>query len=287
VTNRLVSKAEFARIAGVTNGAITKLLKTQLKNTMVGKRIDVNHAKAVKYIKDKADAMTTEPATGIDPLYEYAVEYCQSKKKISISALQRKLRVGYNRAKRIADMMVLAGVDIDGTKSPATPKKKSAHVVKGHNAAKNKKEAESLSELKEEIESGSMVHDIPEDLDDFVDMTLREILQRFGTKTAFLDWLKATKSIEDINEKRLKNAQTRGELVNRDLVKLGVIEPFDTAFNKLLTDGAKTIARRVCAMNGAGRSVADCETFVADQISSFIRPAKAKINRALKKRIKV
>jgi len=113
-------------------------------------------------------------------------------------------------------------------------------------------------------------------------MTLRELIQRFGTDGAFVDWLKATKAIEDINEKRLKNAVTRGELVNIKLVKLGVIEHFETMFNKLLTDGAKTIARRITSMHGAGRSVEDCEAFAADQVSSFIKPAKAKIARALR-----
>ena len=89
-------------------------------------------------------------------------------------------------------------------------------------------------------------------------------------------------AIEDINEKRLKNAQTKGELVSRELVKLGVIDPIDAAHIKLLTDGAKTIARRVTAMHDAGRPLDDVEKFVKNQITSFIRPIKAKVARALK-----
>jgi len=107
-------------------------------------------------------------------------------------------------------------------------------------------------------------------------------VQRFGTATAFLDWLNATKRIEDINEKRIKNATTRGELVSRKLVQVGVIEVFESMFKKMLSDGSKTIARRVHAMAKADREVEDCEKFTADQIGSFIRPAKAKSTRALK-----
>lgn len=284
MVKKLVTKSEFARMAGVSAAAITKALRGALGAAADGNRIDAGHDEAVLYLKNKADAPTPpteQPATGVDPLYESAISYSKSIGRLSISAIQREMKVGYNRAKAIVDMIKLAGVDI--TDPVPTPKpEKPAPVVKGHTARNNAKEAESLKAIKEEIESGTVVHQIPDDLDDFVDMTLREILTRFGTKTAFLDWLKATKSIEDINEKRLKNAQTRGELVNRELIRTGVIEPFDTAFNKLLTDGAKTIARRVTAMSGAGRPVEDCEAFVADQISSFIRPAKAKIIRTLK-----
>ena len=107
------------------------------------------------------------------------------------------------------------------------------------------------------------------------DMTLHELVAKYGTDTAFSDWLKSVRIIEDINEKRLKNTQTIGELVNVQLVKNGVVKPFDMMCDKLLTDGAKTTASRVTTMSGAGRSVEDCEVFVADQVSSFIKLFKA------------
>jgi ribosomal protein S20 len=113
-------------------------------------------------------------------------------------------------------------------------------------------------------------------------MSLRELIGRFGTDIAFKDWLAATKQIEDINEKRLKNATTRGELVSRELVKNHIVEPIDAALQKLLTDGAKTMAKRVDAMINAGRSVDECETYIRETISSFIRPMKTKVSRTLK-----
>lgn len=293
----IVSRSEFARLALVTAGAVTKALRSALAPAAVGKRIDANHPTAVKYIEDHdPDNSNSEagPATGIDVLYEQAVAFFQSRGKISTSSLQREFKIGYNRAKRLTDTIRIADVVTIATKAappppekkaPPPPEKKAlspARVVKGHEARNNTKKSESLNKLNERIEQGETLHEIPDDIKAFVHMTLHELLTRFGTETAFNDWLKATKSIEDINEKRLKNAITRGELVSVKLVKVGVIEHFDTAFNKLLSDGAKTIARRVVAMNGAGRTVQDCEEFVADQISSFIKPAKAKIARTLK-----
>ena len=147
--------------------------------------------------------------------------------------------------------------------------------ARGTNAARETRKRESQAHLTDGI-------DTPDDIKEFYNMTLNEIITRFGTETAFIDWLKASKSIEDINEKRLKNAQTEGKLVSRDLIRIGVIEVIEAAHLKLLTDGAKTIARRVTAMNGSGRSLEDVEAFVVDNMSSHIRPVKVKTRKVLR-----
>ncbi len=45
-----------------------------------------------------------------DPLYDQAVEFVTQTRKVSISSVQRKLKIGYNRAARIVESMELAGV---------------------------------------------------------------------------------------------------------------------------------------------------------------------------------
>ena len=122
---------------------------------------------------------------------------------------------------------------------------------------------------------------MPEDLKLFMHMTLATVIEKFGTDARFLDFLKAVQTIEAINEKRLKNAQTEGELVARDIIRYGVIEPIDNAHIKLLTDGARTIATRSDSMSKANKTVADIEAFVKDQIGSYIRPMKDKVHRNL------
>lgn len=123
--------------------------------------------------------------------------------------------------------------------------------------------------------------DVPDNMQDFADMTIREVVHKFGTDYRMVDYLRALKEIETIDANRVKNAKARGELVHRDLITKGVLDPIDSAHRKMLTDGAKTIAVRMVAMIGAGRDVDELEKFIADQISSFIRPAKAIIKRAL------
>lgn len=45
-----------------------------------------------------------------DPLYDEAVAYVTQSRRASISSVQRKLKIGYNRAARLVEAMEMAGV---------------------------------------------------------------------------------------------------------------------------------------------------------------------------------
>ena len=232
---------------------MTKAARTVLKDAMYGIRIDLSHPVAVKYLERKES-----PLPGIDPLYSEALKACQNNGRYTAHNIKKNINVGYNRAKRI-----LATINAAGADKPVVIKR-----GWGARAETKKKKAREILEN-----------------ESFADMTLTEVVKIYGTDIAFLDWLKAMKEIENINEKRLKNTQTRKELVNIKLVKNGVVKPFTTMSDKLITDGAKTIARRVTSMHGAGRSVKDCEIFVADQISTFIKRMKLDSLRVLRNNV--
>jgi len=120
------------------------------------------------------------------------------------------------------------------------------------------------------------------DIKKILDLSLREILRTFGTKQQFRDWVDLIKSLEIIHEKRLKNAKAEGELVSRDLIKKGVIDPLDNMHKRLLADGARTIARQVHNMSLAGRAVEDCEKYVGERLTSFIQSAKVQAKKNLR-----
>lgn len=56
-SKKLVTKAEFARICGVKPPNLTPMYKNSLKDIIVDNRVDLNHPKAIKYMKKR----------GIDP----------------------------------------------------------------------------------------------------------------------------------------------------------------------------------------------------------------------------
>ena len=276
MVKKLVSRVEFSRQAGVSAAAVTKACNNALKDAVEGKRIDVAHPSAVLYLREKALRQTEPAVTGLDPLYEPAVTFCQKTGSYTIAGLQRELKISFGRAKAIIGVMAASGLrGRESTEQPARPNTPaiSAH-VRGTAAAKETKKRAPPDPV------GML--EIPEDIQSLADMTLRELIEKFGTDIRFVDWLNATQKIEAINEKRLKNAATEGELVSRKLVRTGIVEPIDACHIRLLTDGAKTIARRATAMHAAEKSLEEIEKFVKDQLTSFIRPVKAKVARALK-----
>lgn len=289
MVKKLVSRAEFARQAGVSGAAVTKACNSILKDAVDGKRLDANHPSAVAYLEEKVRAQTPAPATGLDNLYEDAVVWCNEQGRYSTSSIQRHFKIGYNRASAImatmrANGLIPAGMDpLDKTAPPATQKKADPVVttpakphVRGTAAAKEARKRQPPPEERE----GTI--DIPEDIQAFADFTLRELIEKFGTDTRFVDWLSATQKIEAINEKRLKNAQTKGELISRELVRNGVIDTFNAAHLRLLKDGAKSIAAGVISKHSGGAELSEVEAYVSDILGSFIKPVKGKITRVLK-----
>jgi hypothetical protein len=137
-----------------------------------------------------------------------------------------------------------------------------------------------ISPTNEQIEESLSM--LPEDIRELQDLSLRDLLGMFGTVGEMGDFLKATKTMEDIQASKLKNADTEGHLVSRDLVQRGVLNQLDNMLKRLLTDGSRTIAKQVHTMALAQRSVEDCEAFVNERLSSFSRSTKARMVKALR-----
>ena len=60
--------------------------------------------------KPEADITNIVDGAESDPLYDQAVQYVLESKRASISSVQRRMKVGYNRAARIIEQMETAGL---------------------------------------------------------------------------------------------------------------------------------------------------------------------------------
>ena len=114
------------------------------------------------------------------------------------------------------------------------------------------------------------------------DMTLRDVVNLFGTGEQLKDWTVAVKNLEGIRQSRIKNAQLEGTVILRDLVENHVLGLVDDANNKLLQDSPKTIYKKVKAHILAEGLDAEGEEIVRKNISSQIKSIKARAQRALK-----
>ena len=276
MVKNLVTRYAFSVMAGVSAAAITKACRGSLADAVDGKRIDANSAAARGYLEKQIKPV---PLIGRDALYDQAVECCEQADRYSGEYLRGIFGIGSERARRIVGTMRVNGVipkDVGKNLKPG--EKQSVNItiphVRGH-AAKNEK-------LKNAAPEDPALFEIPANIEKFADMTLRDLVSKFGTDIRFGDWLSATQKIESINEKRLKNAVTKGTLVSKILVEKGVISPIDTCHRRMLTDGARSLSIRVAAMHDSGDDQKKIEKYIHDQLTSFIRPAKNKISKALR-----
>lgn len=267
MVKKLVSKSEFAQLAGVTAAAVTKQLKGRLSVALEGSRIDLDHPEAQNYIAEKTAPRLEEPVEGVDPLFSEALANCKEANRWNASHLRKSMGVGYNRAVKILTQLAAAG-HCPAAPAPAGPT--------GQAPAPRVLKADSNPH-----QDDNQLIEVPDDIEAMADLTLRELIEKFGTSTRFHDWLKALKEIEAVNEKRIKNAQSRGRLISRALVETGVIDAFNSAHLRLLTDGAKAITAAVVAKHQAGVTEQEIEVYVTDVVGSFIRPVKAKVERNL------
>ena len=91
------SKLERIQGAFISDEEVTNLTST------------LKSSRKVKY-RDEILVETQENDVTVDPYFENAIEIIKQEKKVSISLLQRELRIGFNRASRIYDQLKEKGI---------------------------------------------------------------------------------------------------------------------------------------------------------------------------------
>lgn len=269
------ARAKFAQIAGVTPAAVTKAANLALKNCVDGKYIDSAHPDALAYIEKIAHAKTPETLPGIDPLYENAISACRAAGKWNANVICKGIGVGHVRANKILRQIEAAGVkDADARADKVMADLKKTPHVRGPALIKQRRIEQDDHDLEEIV--------IPDNIAAFADMTIRDVIRKYGTADRFVDYLKALKEIGIMAEREIKLAEIKGQLISRDLVQKYVVEEFDAAHMKLLRDGSKTLAVQVSAMVAAKETPEDIEKFISEKITDFIRPVKTKVAKALR-----
>lgn len=241
---RLISKIDFAEMVNVSPAAITKACNNKLKPSFDGKRIDINHSCVIEYIKRKES---------------------QQLKKSSDDLNQKKLKKvnsddDFNKTDdnfQDENVEEYHFVKVDKKKSVVNPKQSNAQIY---------------------TDTG---REIPKHIRKYLKYTVEDVINEFGTEVALNDFLLSIKRIEDIETARIKNDKSKGILVERELIEKGILNPMDSAFTKLLTDGSKTITKRLLAKKESGAELHELEEFTSSQISSFLKALKQSIKRTL------
>ena len=155
--------------------------------------------------------------------------------RIDMAHASVKAYIKNHRAKERKDaQQELAGSERADSQTAAV--QKNGKTGKKAGAGKGSEPKSRRAVLKDQIIDGSIQAPDDEELATFADMKLRDILKRYGTMTQFKDLLSATKLIEDIVEKRIKNAKASGDLISREHVHTFIFGAIEVMNIRLIQD---------------------------------------------------
>lgn len=254
---RIVSKSEFARMCGVTPAAVTKAVAPgcPLHAAEWGGRVDAGHADAEAYLAAKLKS----------PKRKRARKKAEKAEAAKLKARAKAKPRPKPKAKPAAK------------KKPTTKDKEPAE---GKKRTPRGREAANLS--RKQGPPPKAISFLPDDIAKLGDMKFADVVEMFGTDHRMKDWFAGLKALEDLDEKRLKNAKMKGTLISRDLVKKGVLDPIETFHVKLLTDAAKMLASRLHAKIQAGATVQEAESMIKEQVQKFLAPMKRTLAKSLR-----
>lgn len=246
--SRRVLRSELARLAGVTKPALTKLAKGRLAKAFGSDGwVDLDHPLVVEWLESKGVS-----PTAVRPPREKARARTPTTRPVPPPPVAK---AGARRAL-----------------PPPAPAGPEQGAERGERRATGPDLAAAyISQLGEGL-----------DIEGLAQMTLQEIIERWGTEARFRDLLEARKRLGEIVEKDLKNDETIGRLIDRDLVKTHVFGLIDSLLKQLFRDAATNIARTTYGMARGGKSLEEAETTVRDILASHVKDVKAKAAKVLR-----
>lgn len=243
---RLITQRKLARIANVCEKVVSQLCNGRLL--------------AAKVLRDKR-------SVGINPDHPLIVEWLATHGVFDIDDKYCKIIL---------------------TKSEAVTKKKSGTIKKSEtkrravDVPEHEREdvpTQDRSQAQQDFHNDKQTKIGVYNVDDLATLTLREIIEKFGSIDGFKRFVESERIMLDNGLKEQKLNKARGELIDLDLVKRVVIDSFDAAFIMLVTDIPTRITQQVIAVvKTGGPDVApDIERIYRDSTSTILKNLKTKI----------
>ncbi|MCK5640539.1 MAG: hypothetical protein KAJ19_07065 [Gammaproteobacteria bacterium] len=185
--------------------------------------------------------------------------------------------LGYmaSRAKKLADAK--------NKPKPGTTAKsgKTVKLVVGDTERRGRKKKRPDPEDDEDIEYVMMLPKVPGlDVDQVRELTLEQVFNEFGTVGSLLDYLKAIKEIEYVEEKRNKKLKFRGDLVDRERAgKLFSI--VNEIFTRLVDDLPTNLAGEIHTMLEGDPTTEEIEELIRSECSNFLKSGKRRLKTSL------
>ena len=121
----------------------------------------------------------------------------------------------------------------------------------------------------------------PDDADSYLEMTLKEIITRYGTQPQFKDFVSASKNLLQMRGMEEEQARKRGEYIHRVHVEK-LVALIDAMTKTLLSDVVSNLAISCTAQIKADATQPEIEETIRSNISRTIKTTKAQVVRGLR-----
>ena len=125
-----------------------------------------------------------------------------------------------------------------------------------------------LGEGVAEIFARIRAENLPESPTDFYDWSLRQIIGTFGSADNFKRFLECAKLIEVIEKERIATAVKKGQLVNRDALRVTLWGPLEMLNQRLLGDTSRTLGRQTVLWGKAGDTAEAAEAKIRKRMTT-------------------
>lgn len=117
---------------------------------------------------------------------------------------------------------------------------------------------------------------VPYELRDLENMTVREVVMKFGSVDGFKRFVDSLKNIAEYKHRELRVRQQRGDLIEREKVAGLVFPLIDVAFARLVSDVPESVSKMVVARCEAGgpETTADVMQLIRDANSRVLKNMK-------------
>lgn len=270
---KLVKKSHFTKALGLTRAAIHNIIKTKMPDSVVDGMIDIEKPSVIRYVSGRVGSMD-EFARSVDNI---AANTKLGRKRKNPKSDQYDLKEPSPRRAKV----------IESTKQTETNEIiNTEDQIDNQNQDKiNEDDQEICPEIieeKKQDKNKSIIEKNCPDPGEVMDWTINQIVAKWGTEPEFFGWVKAIKELEAILEKKIKNAESMGQLIHKGIIRRGIIEPIEEAHIRLLQDGASTIVVDAISLHKAGEPEEEIVSVVEKHISSFLKRAKDKVKKTLK-----
>jgi hypothetical protein len=265
---KLISRADLARLGDVTAAAITSLFRRRLSAAIRGTLIDANHPDVVAWLAERRSKGAKPRPKAADTKLE----------------LQHRARLrAERRARERAEAAKLSPLNDAFPPKPEPPKPPPVDPRNPRGAGRKRRLAlPSGSPRGSKPEAAAPVLDESGFAEEILDLTVKQVAERWGTNREYVAWLEAYVKQQRGCGDWLKNQQTRGSLIERELVHRQVFTHIASLQHRILTDATRTIVARIYPMAKAGDSPEHAEREVRELLSKQLKSLRSMVLRALK-----